>query len=315
MDLAGLLTLTSANSGTALHLCRWRLHLRLGLHALVFILGLAHHPVTLLEADRALESFRLEGLPSSSAFPQLFVRISDWWERERHFGEHATGRFASFWRYFPTNSSRATSPRRPKLIIGGMLRPIGIKTEKHFVTIASTGGYKSTGALIPNLCIHEGSMLVVDPRASWRLSRRVAGARWHGVRGIGQPVFVLDPFHIVPGFVSASYNVFDEMESVAKYDADRPPSATPARSPRLWSRAPAAIPTGRCARTFISGLLLYIFQGPKEHRNLVRLRELIMEGDKQVYAQVIRAGGDKRGDAFDALLTMMKQCPEGPYRM
>jgi len=131
---------------------------------------------------------------------------------------------------------------------------------------------------------------------------------WHS-----QPVFVLDPFHIVPGFVSASYNVFDEMESVAKYDAtarqlrpqDRPGSG-PEHQPRSL--------LGRCAPDFHLGAALYIFQGRKNNRNLVRLRELIMEGDKQVYAQVIRAGGDKRGDAFDALLTMMKQCPEGPYR-
>src|SRR5207245_3913784 len=107
-----------------------------------------------------------------------------------------------------------------------------------------------------------------------------------GVRGMGQDVFVLDPFGIVPGFETASYNVFDEMERVAEYDADRPVSyarkvaqalvPSTSRDP-YWDDAP---------RTFISGLLLSIFQGPKEQRHLVRLRELIMEGDSQVYAQV-----------------------------
>ena len=63
-----------------------------------------------------------------------------------------------------------------------------------------------------------------------------------------------------------------------------------------------------------SGLLLYIFQGPKEQRNLVRLRELIMEGDVDAYGVLTKKGGDPRGDAFDALLAMMKSCPEGPYR-
>src|SRR4029077_4528831 len=57
-----------------------------------------------------------------------------------------------------------------------------------------------------------------------------------------------------------------------------------------------------------------ILQGPKEQRNLVRLRELIMEGDVGTYRQLLQSGGDKTGDAFDALLTMMKRCPEGPYR-
>ena len=61
-------------------------------------------------------------------------------------------------------------------------------------------------------------------------------------------------------------------------------------------------------------MLLYIFQGPEEQRNLVRLRELIMEGDVDAYGALTKAGGDRRGDAFDALLTLMKSCPEGPYR-
>lgn len=249
-------------------------------------------------------------------FLKLFVRISNWWERERHFGEHATGRFASFWEILSNEFKNGDIfLGRPKLIIGGMLRPIGIKTEKHFVTIASTGGYKSTGALIPNLCIHEGSMLVIDPKGELAsITARRRGKGGGGVRGIGQPVFVLDPFKIVPGFVSACYNVFDEMERVAAVDADRPVSyarkvaqalvPSTSRDP-YWDDAP---------RTFITGLLLYILQGPKEQRNLIRLRELIMEGDTQVYQQFMRSGGDRRGDAFDALLTMMKNCPEGPYR-
>jgi hypothetical protein len=118
----------------------------------------------------------------------------------------------------------------------------------------------------------------------------------------------------VQGFQGASYNVFDEMERVAQYDADRPVSyarkvaqalvPSTSRDP-YWDDAP---------RTFISGLLLYIFQGPKEQRNLVRLRELIMEGDAETYQQLRQKGGDPRGDAFDALLVMMKSCPEGPYR-
>ena len=201
---------------------------------------------------------------------------------------------------------------RPKLFIGGMLRPIGIPTEKHMVTIAGTGSGKSTAALIPNLCLHFGSALIIDPKGE--LARITARSRGHGgggVRGIGQDVFVLDPFHIVEGFQTASYNVFDEMERVAQYDADRPVSYTRKVAQALvpsiskdpyWDDAP---------RTFISGLLLYIFQGPKEHRNLVRLRELIMEGDVETYRRV---GKGDRGDAFDALLVMMKNCPEGPYR-
>jgi type IV secretory pathway TraG/TraD family ATPase VirD4 len=249
-------------------------------------------------------------------FLRMYANVSDWWERETKFGRQATGGFASLLSVLSNEFKHGDIfLGRPKLIVGGMLRPIGIQTEKHMVTIAGTGSGKSTGALIPNLCIHRGSALIIDPKGE--LATITARRRGHGgggVRGIGQDVFVLDPFGIVPGFGTASYNVFDEMERVAEYDVDRPVSyarkvaqalvPSTSRDP-YWDDAP---------RTFISGLLLYIFQGPEEQRNLVRLRELIMEGDVDAYGTLTKAGGDPRGDAFDALLAMMKSCPEGPYR-
>ena len=246
----------------------------------------------------------------------MWRSVAEWWERETVFGRRATGGFASILDVLSNEFHEGDIfLGRPKLIIGGLLRPIGIPTEKHMVTIAGTGSGKSTGALIPNLCIHTGSALVIDPKGE--LASITARGRGHGgggVRGMGQDVYVLDPYGIVEGFTTASYNVFDEMEKVAKYDADRPVSYARKVAQALvpssskdpyWDDAP---------RTFIAGLLLYIFQGPKEQRNLVRLRELIMEGEPDIYQKVLQTGGDKRGDAFDALLTMMKQCPEGPYR-
>jgi type IV secretory pathway TraG/TraD family ATPase VirD4 len=249
-------------------------------------------------------------------FLRAYANLSDWREREFKFGRQATGGFAGLLGVLGNEFKHADIfLGRPKLFIGGMLRPIGIQTEKHMVTIAGTGAGKSTGALIPNLCIHEGSALIIDPKGELAaVTARRRGNGGGGVRGMGQDVFVLDPFHIVPGFQSASYNIFDEMERVAAYDADRPVSyarkvaqalvPSTSRDP-YWDDAP---------RTFISGLLLYIFQGPAEQRNLVRLRELIMEGDADAYGVLTKAGGDHRGDAFDALLVMMKACPEGPYR-
>src|ERR1017187_5530822 len=249
-------------------------------------------------------------------FLRAFANFSDWREREFKFGRQVTGGFASLLGVIANEFKHGDIfLGRPKLFIGGMLRPIGIQTEKHMVTIASTGSGKSTAALIPNLCIHRGSALIIDPKGELAaVTARRRGNGGGGVRGMGQDVFVLDPFHIVEGFATASYNIFDEMERVAEYDADRPVSyarkVAQALVPSIsrdpyWDDAP---------RTFISGLLLYIFQGPKEQRNLVRLRELIMEGDVDAYRVLTKAGGDRRGDAFDALLTLMKSCPEGPYR-
>lgn len=249
-------------------------------------------------------------------FLRQLVRFARWKEREHEFGEHATGAFASLWEVLSNEFKLGDIfLGRPKLYIGGLLRPIGLKTEKHFVTIATTGGYKTSGALIPNLCIHEGSALIIDPKGELaRITARRRGYGGGGVRGMKQPTFVMDPFGVARGFQTASYNVFDEMERIAQSSPDRPVTyagtlaqalipATNQRDP-YWDSA---------ARTLVTGLLLYVLQGPKEQRNLVRFRTLLMEGDTENYKR-LGADADRRGDAFDTLMVMMQNCPEGPYR-
>ncbi len=121
------------------------------------------------------------------------------------------------------------SSGRPKLTIGGMLRPIGIPTQKHMVTIGSPGSGKSTTALAVNLMVHDGSCLAIDPkgelaRIAWM--RRGPGG-YYGISGMGQQVRLLDPFNVTRMLGSgrgSSYNVFDEMEEVAKADLARPVS-------------------------------------------------------------------------------------------
>ena len=178
-------------------------------------------------------------------FLRLYSRISDWWEGETKFGRQATGGFSGLLGVLANEFKHGDIfLGRPKLIIGGMLRPIGIQTEKHMVTIASTGSGKSTAALIPNLCIHRGSALIIDPKGE--LAAITARSRGHGgggVRPMGQDVFVLDPFPIVPGFATASYNVFDEMERVAN-TMPTARSATPAKLPKPLFLARAAIRIG-----------------------------------------------------------------------
>jgi len=253
-------------------------------------------------------------------FLRAYGSMSDWWETEFKFGRQVTGGFASLLGVLSNEFKHGDIfLGRPKLLWGGMLRPIGIPTEKHMVTIAGTGSGKSTAGLIPNLCIHEGSLLCVDPKGELAaITARRRGNGGGGVRGMGQDVFVLNPFdlEILKGLGCASYNVFDEMERVAQYDADRPVSYARQISQALVPPNPAMREPywDEAARTFITGLILYVFQGPKEQRNLVRLRELIMEGDKESYQSMTKNAEQRRGDAFDALMTMMKNCPEGPYR-
>jgi type IV secretion system protein VirD4 len=246
------------------------------------------------------------------------IRVRDWWEILTRFGRQATGGWAGLLEVL-SNRFRTGDVflGRPRFKIGGgMLRPIGIATEKHMVTIAGTGAGKSTGALIPNLCLHRGSLLCVDPKGELaRITARRRGTGGGGVQGMGQDVHVLDPFRIT-GIESASYNVFDEMALIAERDIDAPVSYAGKVAEALVEISGRDPYWDISARRLLMGLILYVFQGPAGKRNLIQVRRLLMEGDKEGFEAGVREGyiDPKKNDAFDALLILMKHAREGPYR-
>ena len=87
--------------------------------------------------------------------------------------------------------------------------PLGLDDDRHFVTIAGARSGKGRSAIIPNLCLYPGSVVVLDPKgenASLTAARRGPGDAW--CQGLGQSVYVLDPFGValVPDSVRASLN-------------------------------------------------------------------------------------------------------------
>lgn len=249
---------------------------------------------------------------------QPILQLRDWWEIVRKFGLEPTAKWASLFEVLTHDYVAGDIfVGRPWTIFGGMKTAIGIRTEKHMVTIAGTGSGKSTAALIPNLCTYPGSVLVIDPKgelARITASRRSYGG--NGVDGMDQRLAVLDPYDVTGFEESSSYNPFDELEALAKEDADaavsfswkiaealvRPMSPDP-----YWDNAP---------KTLIGGLVLYIFvHEEKEKRNLVHLRYLLMNGDIEGYEDGLKKGTIKKGDvtSFDCLMERMKQARKGLY--
>jgi len=49
---------------------------------------------------------------------------------------------------------------------------------RHMVTVAANGAGKGVSVIVPNLIAYEGSVLAIDPKGSWRPSRRVVGLPW-----------------------------------------------------------------------------------------------------------------------------------------
>ena len=241
-----------------------------------------------------------------------WTEFRDWYEEVRWFGRGATAKWATMsdmkvfrWRRGDVFLGR------PWTMFGGLSWPVGVSTEKHMVTIAQTGAGKSTAALIPNLCLHEGSLLCLD--AKGELARITANKRG---RRVGQTVWVLDPMGITGMNNTASYNPFDEMALVAARNPDlavsyaariaealvKPMSTTDS----YWDKA---------AKTLLSGLILYVFtHEPEERRTLLRLRELLTEGDVEAYEAAEAEGLIERQsmNPFDFLIEKMKSVRNGP---
>jgi len=250
---------------------------------------------------------------------EVFIRLGDWWEIVRKFGREPTARWAGFFEVVSQGYAWGdVFLGRPWTFWGGLKMPIGIATEKHMVTIAGTGSGKSTAGLIPNLCTYPGSMLVIDPKGELaRITARRRADGGNGVEGMGQNLAVLDPYGVTDFGESPSYNPFAEMASLAMENQDAVVSFAGKIADALV-RPMGSVDSyfDNAARTLIRGLVLYIFvHEPKEKRNLVRLRELLMEGDVVAYDAAVREQRFKRGDMtpFEFMLERMQEVRGARY--
>jgi hypothetical protein len=85
---------------------------------------------------------------------------------------------------------------------------VGHNDDRGLLTIAASRSGKGRSAIIPNLLLWPGSALVIDPKgtnAAVTAARR-GGGNERVTDFLGQEVHVVDPFGIVPGTTSASFN-------------------------------------------------------------------------------------------------------------
>lgn len=102
-------------------------------------------------------------------------------------------------------STRKYRFRRDRLYLGVsplLRRPLGVKTERHALTIAGAGAGKGSCVIVPNLLRWRGNALVIDPKGE------AAALTWKARHKMRQTVHVLDPFRVadVPEELRASFN-------------------------------------------------------------------------------------------------------------
>lgn len=166
---------------------------------------------------------------------------------------------------------------------------IGIKTERHALTIAGAGAGKGAAVIIPNLLKWPHNALVIDPKGE------AAEATTEAREAMGQAVHVLDPFLTskVDDRFRASYNplaTLDIKSLTIKEDIE-------AISDGIVKRDnPESSHWDDGAQAIISGLIAFLLlEAPDDKKNLLELRAIIRNVDE--FAQTIEQMKNLQGCA------------------
>ncbi len=158
-------------------------------------------------------------------------------------------------------------------------REIGVKTDRHAITIAGSRSGKGAAVIIPNLLRWPHNVLVVDPKgenAEETYAARLA---------IGQSIHVIDPYEEakkVPQQLRGAFNPLGEI------DKDSLTASTDLEviADGLVKRAdPKHAQWDDGAVSILAGIMAFILSdAPPEKRNLMALREVLVQTDEDLRA-------------------------------
>lgn len=157
--------------------------------------------------------------------------------------------------------------------------PLGVADDRHTVTIAGARSGKGVSAIVPNLCLYSGSVVCLDPKgenATLTATRRGNGDEW--AKGLGQDVYVLDPFAVadVPPELRASLNPLALLDKASPFVVD---DAALLAEGLILSGGDNEMHWTETARNLVKGVILYLLD-TKPDATLFDLRALITIGDK-----------------------------------
>lgn len=184
---------------------------------------------------------------------------------------------------------------------------LGIRDNRHLLTVAGSRAGKGRDCIIPNLLLYTGSVLVLDPKgenATLTWDRRGSGDSVEA-GGMDQEVFILDPFRTadVPGRVLANWNPLstldpldplfvDDCTSIADALIIEPPGSSSA-NPYFTS----------AARIVLRGFIAWVADNPDDDpRDLNTVRKLLY-----LPPEATDEDGEKIDGAFFDLLERMSE--------
>ena len=148
-------------------------------------------------------------------------------------------------------------------------RDVGIKTDRHMLTIAGARSGKGAALIIPNLLQWPHNALVIDPKGEAAIATATERKR-----KLGQKVHVLDPFG-VSGLKTACFN------PLAAIDPNSPHAREDLKvlaDGLVMRHDPSSAHWDDGALDVIAGIMAYVLHTEKpENRTLNRVREIIAD--------------------------------------
>lgn len=190
---------------------------------------------------------------------------------------------------------------------------IGVQDDRHLITIGGTRGGKGTTAIIPNLCLYEGSIVCIDPKGeNARITAARRGTGSDHAKGMGQTVIVLDPYREsrLDEDRYSSWNPLDLIDPAADDVIDRAAGIADAL---VIKTSEENAHFDESARILIKALILYVaseYQGRLD-RNLITVYDLLINGARaQLQADQASdspTASKGRRDPFTYLLFLMNE--------
>lgn len=169
---------------------------------------------------------------------------------------------------------------------------IGVRTDRHALTVAGARSGKGACAIIPNLLRWPHNVLVIDPKGE------NAEKTWEARQAMGSKVYVLDPFESanVPDELRASFNPLDGIDP----DSLTGSADLEVIADGLVKRSnPKNAQWDDGAVTVLAGIMAYVLTtGGEEFRTLKSVRDILMLDRDELYAE---AQEMKECEAFDGI--------------
>ncbi len=172
---------------------------------------------------------------------------------------------------------------------------VGIKDDRHCLTISGTGGGKDRSVVLPNLLSGwPGSYLVIDPKGTAAAVTGEWRGEWRGLkgRGIHGLVYCINPFRVNEGREGmpppSRFNPLDMVDldgPTVFEDIDLIADAlviVPAHGDPHW---------GLSAKSLIRGIIYLVKSEHGDDANLGMVRDVLTDPDGLPLAKMVQAGG------------------------